>query len=123
MTMALPDATVTDYEEQIDRFALADPDDRHVLAAAVTTGAAVLVTSNLGDFPAADIPAGLRVMSPDEFVVMLIGDEPDVVLATVEGPGPHSRQPADDDRRPPRRTRGGRPGPVGRSAPHDAELS
>lgn len=52
MTTALPDASVTGYEDRIAGLDLPDPDDRHVLAAAVTAGASLLVTYNLDDFPA-----------------------------------------------------------------------
>ena len=64
MTTALPDASVADYEDRVEEFDLPDPDDRHVLAAAVAAGASLLVTDNLDDFPAERIPEGLRVVSP-----------------------------------------------------------
>jgi hypothetical protein len=47
-----------------------DRKDRHVLAAAVVGGAEVLVTSNLRHFPPeACEPLGIRVQSPDDFLV------------------------------------------------------
>lgn len=51
MAIALPDASVTNYEERIEHLDLPDPDDRHVLAAAMTAEVSILVTANLGDFP------------------------------------------------------------------------
>jgi hypothetical protein len=51
---------VSGYEPLIEGLKLPDPDDRHVLAAAVKAGAQVIVTRNLRDFPAADLePSGL----------------------------------------------------------------
>jgi predicted nucleic acid-binding protein len=84
MTTALPDAAVAGYEERIDQYDLPDPDDRHVLEAAVTAGASLLVTDNLDDFPDDRIPVGLRVVSPDEFVLALADDDFDVVVEVVE---------------------------------------
>jgi len=45
------DCLVTGYENLIDGLTLPDPNDRHVLAAAVSADADVIVTYNLGDFP------------------------------------------------------------------------
>jgi predicted nucleic acid-binding protein len=84
MTTALPDASVTGYEDLIAEFDLPDPADRHVLAAAVTARASLLVTENLDDFPAERIPEGLRVVSPDEFVAQFANDDLDVVVEVVE---------------------------------------
>jgi hypothetical protein len=84
MTAALPDSSVTGYEGRIDEFDLPDTDDHHVLAAAVTAGASLLVTENLDDFPAARIPEGLRVVSPDDFVLELANDDLDVVVDVIE---------------------------------------
>lgn len=69
MERALPDARVDGYESLMRDLALPDPDDRHVLAAAVHAGAAVIVTFNLADFPAAALaPYGVAAQHPDAFV-------------------------------------------------------
>lgn len=51
MDRAIPDACVCDYEALITGLSLPDPNDRHVLAAAIRCGAGVIVTFNLKDFP------------------------------------------------------------------------
>ena len=52
MIDAIPDSLVTGYEPTIDGLILPDPDDRHVLAAALRANAEIIVTANLKDFPA-----------------------------------------------------------------------
>ncbi|MDQ6727268.1 MAG: PIN domain-containing protein [Actinomycetota bacterium] len=84
MTAAVPDAVVEDYDQLIDDLHLPDPDDRHVLAAAVTAGADLVVTSNLADFPPAGIPTGITVLSPDAFVLRLIQADVDAVATVVD---------------------------------------
>ncbi len=51
MNIAFPDANVEGYEELILSLSLPDPDDNHVLAAAIRCKADVIVTSNLKHFP------------------------------------------------------------------------
>ncbi len=51
MNAAVPDCLVKDYEDLIPGLILPDPDDRHVLAAAIRSRADVIVTTNLKDFP------------------------------------------------------------------------
>lgn len=51
LNRAVPDASVTGFENRIDQLTLPDVDDRHVLAAAIEIGAEIIVTSNLEDFP------------------------------------------------------------------------
>jgi len=46
------DSLITGYDHLIETIDPPDPDDRHVLAAAIAGGANVLVTINLKDFPA-----------------------------------------------------------------------
>lgn len=52
MCQAVRDCLVTGYEPIVEVLDLPDPDDRHVLAAAIRSGAQVIVTDNLKDFPA-----------------------------------------------------------------------
>jgi hypothetical protein len=53
METAFDDAMVVGFEALLNLGAdLPDPDDAHVVAAAVKTAAAILVTDNLKDFPA-----------------------------------------------------------------------
>jgi predicted nucleic acid-binding protein len=51
MKEAVRDCMVTGYEGLLGGLKLPDPDDRHVLAAAIRAGAQVIVTLNLKDFP------------------------------------------------------------------------
>lgn len=52
MREALPYACVERYADLVPSLTLPDPNDRHVLAAAIVGGAAVIVTRNLRHFPA-----------------------------------------------------------------------
>ena len=51
MNIALPDAVIRGFEPHVAGLELPDPDDRHVLAAAIHGGAQTIVTFNLKDFP------------------------------------------------------------------------
>jgi predicted nucleic acid-binding protein len=51
MNEAVRDCLVTGYEDLVASLSLPDPDDRHVLAAAIRAGADVIATCNLADFP------------------------------------------------------------------------
>ena len=55
MNAVLPEAVVADYRPFIADLTLPDPDDRHVLAAAIAGKASVIVTWNLKDFPARNL--------------------------------------------------------------------
>lgn len=84
METAFPDATVTDYAGHESRLALPDPDDRHVVAAAVEAGAGVVVTFNLKDFPATVLGRlGVEAVHPDAFVLRLMERDPDGVVETM----------------------------------------
>lgn len=70
MNAAVPDCLITGYERLINSLDLPDPNDRHVLAAAIVGGADVIVTSNLDDFPPAALaPFGIEAQHPDDFIV------------------------------------------------------
>ena len=76
------DALVEDFEDLIDGLALPDPDDRHVLAAAIRGHADVIVTLNLADFPADTLrPYGIEAQHPDEFILHLFDLAPGRVVA------------------------------------------
>ncbi|MCA9543797.1 MAG: PIN domain-containing protein [Myxococcales bacterium] len=81
MNRAVRDVLVTGYEPLIDGLVLPDPDDRHVVAAAIRCGAQAIVTANRKDFPASALePLGLAVLHPDEFVLDLLDLAPGVVV-------------------------------------------
>jgi predicted nucleic acid-binding protein len=96
MVEAVPDSLVMGYENLIESLTLPDPDDRHVLAAAIRAGAEIIVTANLEDFPPAVLAHhAIAAKHPDDFVVELIDSVPAAVSAVV------ARQAA-DLRSPPR---------------------
>lgn len=85
MEKAAPDALVTGYEHLIAGLRLPDPDDRHVLAAAIHCGASVIVTRNLVDFPPQDLKQfDLEAQHPDEFILHLLDLAPGLVIEAAE---------------------------------------
>src|SRR5215831_7341133 len=73
MNQAIPDCLVTGYRELIPGLTLPDPNDRHVLAAAIRAGAGAIVTFNLKDFPPEALQSyGIEAQHPDAFVLDLL---------------------------------------------------
>jgi|SRR5215217_3793651 len=67
MRDAFSDAEVLGWEPFESSFTLPDPDDRHVVAAALVGRADAIVTYNLKDFPPDRLPAGIELLTPSEF--------------------------------------------------------
>ncbi|HEY9197885.1 MAG TPA: PIN domain-containing protein, partial [Gammaproteobacteria bacterium] len=65
--------------------ALPDPDDRHVLAAAIRCNASVIVTFNERDFPQSALsPFGIEAQHPDLFIENLFDLDPAAVVAAAQ---------------------------------------
>lgn len=85
MNKSTLDCLVTGYEDLIEGLELPDPDDRHVLAAAIRSNASVIVTYNLKDFPLLYLNEfGIDVQHPDVFIEHLIDLSPGTVCAAVK---------------------------------------
>jgi hypothetical protein len=81
---SVPDCLVRNYASHIPELVLPDPDDRHVLAAAIACHAGVIVTYNLADFPSDVLaPFGMTAQHPDEFIAHLFDLDPATVLTAV----------------------------------------
>lgn len=82
MDQHFPDAIVTGYAAAAVGVALPDPDDLHVLAAAIHADADVIVTMNLRDFPDSVLARyTLAAQHPDAFIRGLFESDRDAVLA------------------------------------------
>jgi hypothetical protein len=86
MNAHVRDSLVTGFEYLIPSIELPDPDDRHVVAAAIHSGASLIVTFNLKDFPAEALkPYNIAAQHPDDFIVDLLDLHPAGVLEAVAG--------------------------------------
>ena len=84
MNAVLPEAVVEDHRPFIADLTLPDPDDRHVLAAAIAGKASVIVTLNVKDFPAKNLLAhGVTSKSPDDFLADLHTAFPEALISSV----------------------------------------
>lgn len=73
----VPDWEVRDFEDLIGSLELPDPDDRHVLAAAIRGHADCIVTTNLVDFPPEYLARwDLEAIHPDDFIMLQLGLNP-----------------------------------------------
>lgn len=78
---AFPTATVIGYESLMDTIQLPDPNDVHVLAAAILSHAQYIVTANLKDFPQNQISKyRVEAKHPDTFLYDLIELDPEKAL-------------------------------------------
>ncbi|MBS0213754.1 MAG: PIN domain-containing protein [Proteobacteria bacterium] len=69
MDAHVPNCLITGYEPLEADLHLPDPDDRHVLAAAIHCHAGTIVTYNVKHFPdAALAPHGINAQHPDSFI-------------------------------------------------------
>jgi predicted nucleic acid-binding protein len=100
MDNAVLDCLVTHFHQFIPALKLPDPDDRHVLAAAIVGRANVIVTFDLGHFPAAELtPYGIHPKHPDEFLLDLESISPTLFVEAVAHDWKHyvrSPEPLDE---------------------------
>lgn len=84
MNAAVRDCIVAGHEPLIEGLKLPDPDDRHVLAAAIKAGAQVIVTDNKKHFPPDTLAEwGIERKTADDFVMDLIDLDDRVVYGCI----------------------------------------
>ena len=85
MDKYFPRSKLKDYESIIESLSLPDPNDRHVLAAAIKRKAQIIVTANLKDFPGKILaPYNIRAEHPDDFVLACITREKENAVKALE---------------------------------------
>ena len=96
MERYFPSRLLSGHEQLIEELSLPDPDDRHVLAAAVHAALPTIVTFNLKDFPANELVRyHVVAVHPDDFVLAAIARDADGVVNVVgEQRASLSRPPA-----------------------------
>jgi len=94
MNRAVPDCLVTGYEHLVEGLELPDPDDRHVLAAAIRAHAQAVITFNLRDFPDHVLARyEMETKHPDEFVLEILDLAPGGVVQCVTAQAAALRHP------------------------------
>ncbi|CCG01230.1 PIN domain-containing protein [Blastococcus saxobsidens] len=95
MNQAIRDVLVTGYEPLTGVVDLPDPDDRHVVAAAIKVGAQTIVTNNVRDFPRDGLARWhIEARRADEFLHSMVDLNPEIVFGEVQ-------RIADSKKRPP----------------------
>lgn len=95
MTQAIPDAVIKNYQHAESNLNLPDPDDRHVLAAAIAGRCDTIITNNLKDFPGDILAAeGLTAQDPDTFLSSLYEQHPEVFQKAIRSIRARLKHPA-----------------------------
>ncbi|MEQ8752610.1 MAG: PIN domain-containing protein [Coleofasciculus sp. G1-WW12-02] len=85
MNSYVRDCLITNYEDLIPSLQLPDPDDRHILAAAIKGNVNVIVTFNLSDFPESTLNQyEIEAQHPDDFISDLIDLRPGKVAEAAQ---------------------------------------
>ena len=94
MERAFPGARVPRYRNLMKGLSLPDPDDGHVLAAALAAKAGIIITFNTRDFPENVLrPLHVKAVHPDGFVLSLYRAHPAQVVAAVRAQRAALRRP------------------------------
>ena len=94
MNDAIADCLIEKFEFMVDSLTLPDPDDRHVLAAAIVGRADAIVTFNLKDFPGENtVVHGIEILHPDDFLVAQYDLMPISVLKSIKANRERLRNP------------------------------
>lgn len=94
MDRSVLNCLVTGYEALEQSFHLPDPDDRHILAAAVQSGADLILTFNAKDFPQDVVePLGIEICDPDAFLLDLFGISEELFIEHVKLDFHHYKAP------------------------------
>lgn len=81
MNKAIPDSLLTGFEPLINTLILPDPNDRHVLAAAIHSKAKMIITFNSKDFPSTTLAQyQLECCNPDNFICMLLNSHESQII-------------------------------------------
>jgi predicted nucleic acid-binding protein len=81
MAARFPDALITGYQELVGTLGCPDPQDEHVLAAAIVGKVDRLITFNLKDFPQnLHSTYGIELTHPDDFLMELVAKNPEQCL-------------------------------------------
>lgn len=95
MDSSVEGALIQGFEAGIETLTLPDPDDRHVLAAAIHAKAQVIVTNNLKDFPREVLaPFGIQAQNADDFVLGLLETNQAVVVQVLRTIQARLRKPS-----------------------------
>ena len=95
MNIAVLDCLVVGYEDLISGLTLPDPNDRHVLAAAIRADCRSIVTFNLKDFPAEHIEKyDIEAIHPDDFIYRLFAMKPHNVIIAAQRCRARMKNPA-----------------------------
>jgi hypothetical protein len=84
MTATFDDSCVAGWEPLVGSYRLPDPNDEHLVAAAVVGGAGVIVSSNLKDLPEDRLPEGIGAVSPAQFAADTVSVSPVLALRAVQ---------------------------------------
>lgn len=96
--LAFPDALVKNYKNLVEKLELPDPDDCHVLAAAIKANANIIVTNNLKDFPEEYLDSfGLKAKSADDFLTDIIDLNPEIAVKAFKEMVLNRKNPAMDE--------------------------
>jgi hypothetical protein len=95
MDSSVLDCLVTGYAGLIETLTLPDPDDRHILAAAIIGRASCIVTFNLADFPPGYLGSfNLHAVHPDDFLLNTESIDPAVFAGAILSDFRHYSNPS-----------------------------
>lgn len=91
---AIPDCKISNYRQIIPDLDLPDPDDRHVLAAAISGNCQIIITQNIKDFPQTVLNQyDIEAIHPDDFLVELLDTYPGQVYSVIKTTRTHLKNP------------------------------